>query len=207
MIECFMVHPKGGGYVALRRYSYKECPGAKKYHDATAHTGEIAPITRDPATASKNITPAIWYDGHAKWPKKCAECSYVFDLHPPRADGVSDVSGYDLWQVTIDEIWEASDGRQWLFDDLPPGAMYDAFWTGWRGDDGIALAVVLPGGQQWYVDAPASDGTRHWTRTGVPPVVSATPAVQVAGWHGHLTHGHLADTTEFAHQEHPAGKG
>lgn len=206
MIECFMVHPKGSGYVVLRRYSYKECPGGKHYHDATCRTTETALVTRS-SEGTVDIIPAIVYDGHEKWPRKCAECGYEFDQHPPRADGSSDLSGYDQWQLTIDELWVDGVGRQWLFEKLPPGAMFDAFWTPWRGPDGVSLAVVLPGGLVWHVDGPTADGSHPWSRSGVMPVITATPSVQVEQWQGYLTSGHLADTLEWSQLQHPAGKG
>lgn len=206
MIECFMVHPTGSGLVGLRRYSYKECPSPKGYHDAVVITTDNAMVIRD-KEGNIEAVPAMMYDGHQRWPRTCSYCPYVFDQHPSRIDGRTDDPGYDQWQVTIGEVWESHSGRQWLFEDLPPGSMYDAFWTGLRGPDKLALAVVLPGGNTWFIDGPAVDGARPWSRTGVAPVVSVIPSVQVDGWVGYLTDGHLSTTEEWAKSQHPAGKG
>ncbi len=95
---------------------------------------------------------------------------------------------------------------------LPPGAMFDAWWSPWRGDDGISLTVILPNGDAWHVDHPASNcGSPHddahhcWVRHGDPRTEPVTvdkngatcPAgggsISVGGYHGFLTDGALTD--------------
>ncbi len=58
------------------------------------------------------------------------------------------------------------------------------------------LLVLTPGGT-WCVDCPATGGG-HWTRTGEPPNVTATPSIHLSPgvgppheWHGFLTAGAL----------------
>lgn len=73
------------------------------------------------------------------------------------------------------------EGRQVTDKELPPGAMWDAFWMRemYPMPDGICLMVKLPNGGSWCVDSRASncdrpypepEGKDHrcWIRTGDP---------------------------------------
>jgi hypothetical protein len=109
------------------------------------------------------------------------------------------------WRVFRD----VATGRETSLHDAAPGAMFRSEL--YRGnavsqDDGLPLAVKLPGGVLWIIDSCASDceyarlaaserpkGHTCWTRTGVPPVVTATPSIRVHNYHGWLQDGWLED--------------
>ena len=63
------------------------------------------------------------------------------------------------------------------------------------------LFVITPDGP-WCVDAVSTDGggknTNHgWTVTGKPPLITATPSINMVGkYHGWLTDGILSDDLE-----------
>lgn len=102
-------------------------------------------------------------------------------------------------------------GEEWARHELPPGAMFDAFWmpAAWRGTDGISLVVILPTGHGWYVDSEAANCTRPgephhcWVRHGDPrtePVTvdkngdtcaAGAGSIAVEGYHGFLRDGIL----------------
>jgi hypothetical protein len=81
--------------------------------------------------------------------------------------------------------------------------MWDAHWMPdvYKGHDGMALCVRLPNLHDWLIDGPSYDGRDRgpgWTRTGIPPRVTARPSIfsnQGAPypWHGFLTDGVLEE--------------
>ena len=107
--------------------------------------------------------------------------------------------------------WSRTDGEDERNTEFPwqfgPGAMWWDRYThfGTTADKELyararALFVCLPDGTPFCVDGPAYhfDDTTHkvvyggmWTRTGEPPLVSATPSVNTGSWHGWLTNGEL----------------
>jgi hypothetical protein len=121
-----------------------------------------------------------------RWPAKCEKCDYVF-------------KDDDYWQVFCDWIYRnAETGEELSFRDLPIGAMYHADWypDDYRGPDGLALTVILPDKTPWTIDGYANpEGQARiphaWTRTGVPPKISASPSILTKGYHGWLKDGVL----------------
>jgi len=170
----------------LRRYESRAgvertCPGRMGYHDASVRIEDI-PHPGGPEA------PGVYDHGRhdfphddPRWPKVCAGCGKPFEDDDP-------------WQHNIHRLYRgAPDGKLYSTRDMPPGAMYDAWWWPEPGPDGIRLAVVLPpdgGDDVWMPDRPSKQGT-PWKRTGAPPKVTATPSVQTSRWHGYLTDGFL----------------
>lgn len=90
----------------------------------------------------------------------------------------------------------ADTGEELTIREAPAGAMWDAAWMHLKGADGRALMVRTPGGFDWFVDGPATNGP-GWTRSGEPPNVTARPSIGVPdhrgafAYHGFLTDGVL----------------
>lgn len=183
---CFWVEDTGEVELTLRRYADGPC-GDRSYHNA------VAPIGRAAAARSEEgyleALPVEAYAGDERWPPVCS-CSRPFTDEDP-------------WQVNQRPIYRARDGREWVDDKLPPGAMFDALWSRpWGvGADGIALTVVLPPDSEdsrshwWHVDGPARGEGQEpkpnaWTRTGdpkaEPPTVDANPSILTNDYHGYL---------------------
>lgn len=78
-------------------------------------------------------------------------------------------------------IWKRVDtGEEFLFDDMPAGAMWYAPWYEdvYKGFDGRCLVVRTPAGD-WIIDSEASNCTRKgdkshrcWCRDGVTPNIT-----------------------------------
>lgn len=68
-------------------------------------------------------------------------------------------------------------GQTFVLGQAPVGAMYYADWLSGRGPDGHCLIVITPYGP-WNVDGGYQlPSPGHWTRTGAPPNVTATPSI------------------------------
>lgn len=195
-IRCFYVVESGRTKRSLRRYKSSETDKCSVsgfgYHNA--HTpiedGQQAP------RSYISSSPANDYDGDPRWPTHCA-CGYEFQPGDER-------------QVFTESIYRnEATGEEWPMRELPPGAMYDAWWyrdddgephrgtgtgTG-TGADGISLIVCLPpggGNDYWYVDDKANNGP-GWERTGTVPNVTANPSIQTPRYHGWLRNGVLVE--------------
>jgi len=89
--------------------------------------------------------------------------------------------------------WRRVDtGEVGFLDSFPVGAMFYSDWMDYKGPDGKCLSVRTPGGY-WMIDGPS---TQHpegnaWTRTGVPPKVTAMPSIIAGNYHGWLRDGVL----------------
>ena len=96
-----------------------------------------------------------------RWPTQCS-CGYVF-------------AEDDHYQLFSEHIYRRSDtGGEETIRDASPGAMWDAWWLGRKGPDGISLMVKTPSGD-WFVDGRASNCTmpednehKCWVRHGNP---------------------------------------
>lgn len=186
-IKCFLLRPTGADREYLRRYARDavtpKCSGRYGYHNAMVEIGTSPEGT--------HIEPPP--HDHPKWPRKCDHCDYLFDEQ-------------DYWQLFRQHLFlrsdlPASEGLTTI-EDAPPGAMWLADWYG--TDHGSAhflampeeirrrghLIVKCPGGHEWDVDSPASNGS-GWTRRGDPPMVTATPSILTPEYHGFLTNGEL----------------
>jgi hypothetical protein len=118
-----------------------------------------------------------------RWPKGCSRCPYEFKPE-------------DQWQHNLDRLFKTEAFPLYVtLSSAPPGAMYFADWYPWKGPDGHCLVVKTPAGE-WIVDRPPSSGGAAWTRTGVPPNVTANPSILFTGadgYHGWLRGGSLVE--------------
>lgn len=202
-VRCFFLEPTENVAIWLRRYT-------QSYMDETLDKCALPENygTHQNWTRIEN-RPVIWkfdevYErdyidsqehssDDPRWPVRCA-CGYTF-------------VEADVRQVFQELIYSRSDNGELLtLRDHVAGMMWDAWWMGkhWRGADGLALTVKLPGNFDWVIDGPSSDGNgqikneRGWTRSGTPPLVTARPSIRVPGkdgqpdrYHGWLTDGEL----------------
>jgi hypothetical protein len=186
-LACFMLRPTNTHRIFLRRYHTppgvaRDCTspqeGKPSYHTAMTfvrlHDDSHGPV-------DLVVTDAMKLD--PRWPTKCAQCDYVF---PPD----------DHWQVFTDAVYINDLGMEFSLRDAPPGAMWHASWydsiKSSRAPDGKNLVVVCPGGYQWWIDGPASNGP-GWTRTGEPPLITCSPSIQTPNYHGWLQNGVFSD--------------
>lgn len=191
-IPCFWLEPTDRLRRFYRRYRattvftpdhtpVRECP-YHGYHNARTALDEVPAIwgTRDERRVLENVYDARDFAPPA-FPSQCS-CGYHFVQA-------------DAWQIFTELVYRRADtGAELTLLDAPAGAMWDAWWMGdrFRGPDGYALTVKLPGGCDWTVDGPS-----RWTRSGAPPLVTARPSIGIptasGGWayHGFLTNGVL----------------
>lgn len=183
-IRCFFVVDTGRDRLELRRFCYSDGKGGCS-HDASVPIGETDTVE---AIVSSGAPPA-GYENDPRWPSHCKTCGYEF-------------APTDQWQAFRRSIYRREDtGEEWVQEELPAGAMYDAPWlkgAGGRttGPDGLALQVVCPPGaswgDHWHVDGPANNGP-GWDRTGTVPNITATPSIQTPRYHGWLRNGVLVE--------------
>lgn len=182
---CFMIEPTDRARQTLRRYTSIRA-GAVCPADPQGW-GHDASIPIEQATYPRNGLNGRgaddWPHDDPRWPTQCA-CGYVFQDE-------------DTWQHTITRLYRPVGGGA-LFalrdQEIPIGAMWDAPWllsVTHRGPDDRCLVVKTPGGD-WVIDGPSRDGG-GWTRTGVPPLVTARPSILTPTYHGWLTDGVLSD--------------
>ncbi|HEX4620123.1 MAG TPA: hypothetical protein VH208_01025 [Myxococcaceae bacterium] len=183
-VTCFLIEPAGSVRWGLRRHSESgspspcpRSPGKWGYHGAVALVGEEPAILDEGGhilNGARDIPPA----DDPRWPTRCA-CGYVFRPEDPL-------------QKWVEGLYRRADtGQVITLREAPPGAMWDAHWLP-RAADGRSLCVRLPGGQEWWIDGPASNGA-GWTRTGEPPVLTVTPSILTDRYHGWLRAGVLSD--------------
>lgn len=214
-IQCFMLLRQDGlAQVGLRRYVSKrdrpevpDCPlmpGEASYHQAMT-CRQIVPVTvtsERPRDGWLHVDQEGHYgaavfdwppDGDPAWPGAC-DCGYPFDSE-------------DRHQRWVESVWSRADnGDLTTTRDAPPGAMWDAWWTGRKGPDGRSLMVKCPNGAQWAIDGRASNCTlpddhehRCWVRHGEPPNVTVgkdgltcqagAGSIQAGDYHGFLRGG------------------
>ncbi len=176
---------------SLRRYCDDRCSGKRGYHSAEVVLGEIErPLGKTSEGGFNYKDP--------RWPTKCDACDYVFVPE-------------DHWQHNVTRLYEG-DGKRFILAQAPVGAMWDATWfpeSFGRGDDGIALIVMTPGGD-WHVDGRASNCTRPddkkhkcWVRIGDPRTgiidvgkmgdtcAAGAGSIMIGDYHGFLQNGIL----------------
>lgn len=184
-VKCFLVVDTGRDRLYLRRYARvaSKCTGPMGYHNVSVSIGE----TDTPGACESSDAPPAGYESDSRWPTHCT-CGYEFQAS-------------DHWQLFRRSIYCRDTGEEWVQEELPAGAMYDAPWlkgVGGRnvGSDGLALHVVCPPARgwcdHWHVDGPANNGP-GWERTGDPPNVTATPSIQTPRYHGWLRNGVLVE--------------
>lgn len=114
--------------------------------------------------------------------------------------------------------WQRMDtGELTTLKDAPPGAMWNAEWLqgfpGWCGDDGLALIVKLPNGNDWHIDGVANNcpdkedsnagGHKCWVRHGTAPNITVDKngntcnagggSISSGSYHGFLRNGEFVD--------------
>ena len=94
------------------------------------------------------------------------------------------------------------------FNQLPIGAIWNAYWHRYKSNDGLSVCVMLPGTHVWQIDQRSSNCTlpnddihRCWIRHGILPDVTVdklgntcsagSGSISISGWHGMLTNGYL----------------
>ena len=190
---CVLLLATDQASLALRRYATPElcAVSGTGIHDASASIG-TAPIT---ISERKTWDVAVKQPAQTdpRWPKRCA-CGYVFQET-------------DAWQLSPSRLYERQDTHERLtLHEAEPGMLWDASWyldfhPPWAGPDGRSLVMRLPGGGEWAIDGPSSNGP-GWSRTGEPPKITARPSIlshasgTIKGYHGWLTDGVLTDDLE-----------
>jgi hypothetical protein len=201
MIRCFYLEPTSLIRRELRRYG-GTCSGPYSYHNASVFLDEIE-------RAEGEVTKAEmqWPRDDPRWPAQCP-CGYVFQAT-------------DSWQLFVESLYRRSDnGELTSIRDAPPGAIWNSSWLAkyphWAGADGLSLHFKGPDGNDFSIDARASnctlpddDAHKCWVRHGIPPDITVDKRAGIPGasaattcgagagsfvsknWHGFLRNGHL----------------
>lgn len=153
-----------------------------------------------PTVDENDVINDDWDKSDDRWPVKCEACDYIF------ADN-------DMYQVFKRRFYKnVETGDLYTLEEAPVGAMWYADWYNpiWKGPDGRALVVKLPGNHDWLIDSRCSNCTRPddkihkcWVRHGVPPTITVDKngdtcnagagSIQVPGFHGFLKGGYIVD--------------
>lgn len=154
-IKVFWCEPTDRRRLWLRRYERREgsertCPtGRLSIHNARAFYKDEPARYQDSRHRRRLTMPTARAPRHAdpRWPVQCEACEYRFTAR-------------DYWQVFQELIYRLPDGREAPLDELPVGAMWNAWWLNdwYAGPDGLSLMVRTPGGD-WLVDGEASNCT------------------------------------------------
>jgi hypothetical protein len=182
--RCFVVEPSDFCRRSLRRYGTGACDrSGLQYHNT-----EVVIDPQIPAAIVKEVMTSGQGDfkGDPRWPVHC-ECGHEFAVE-------------DHWQVCVKRLYVTPDGRLYALQDrdLPVGAMWDADWLpdNYRGPDGKAWCVRFPGGHDWLVFGPSSDGHK-WQITGTAPQFTARPSIGLTGvYHGFLNDGVISEDAD-----------
>ncbi len=162
----------------LRRYvnNGSKCEKGYGYHNGETFIEEADVIwyvfDNDKERTEYVSSPRVadWSKDDSRWPTKCNFCDYLFTPE-------------DTYQVRDELIYVRPDtGERFTEEEAPPGAMWNAWWSQFKGPDGLSLYVKLPNGHQWNIDGPANNCTmpndhrqlnHHcWVREGTPPLLT-----------------------------------
>lgn len=191
---CFLVEPTGECRRQLRRYSEGACPAGGDYCEAVSESLPNGPVIwhkdADGSISHYTTEPREWPRDDPRWPTSCASCGQPF----------AESDRWQLWYERLYRIPPEHGGGECTLRDMPIGAMWRADWheSHWAGDDGHCYAVQLPPGglgDQWVIEQPSTSGG-HWTRTGTPPLITASPSIMTPRYHGWLNAGVLSDDTD-----------
>lgn len=181
--KCFITEPSDLACRSLRRYATdSKCSGPMSYHNISAVIDPEIP-------AASNKEGGFLKDGYEedpRWPAKCA-CGYEFKAE-------------DQWQVNVNRLYKgAPEGKLYVLRELPPGAMWNAHWLDapkWQGPDGKAWVVMFPGGHEWVVYGPSSNG-KPWKVQGVPPGITVSPSIGILPhYHGFIKGGIISEDAD-----------
>lgn len=188
-VVCFLIVPGDTCEVSLRRYTWKDSspPCVDDWgHGASVQVAQSLPWPEnDAGYHGWGGEPSKYPKDDPRWPVTCERCDYVF-------------VETDEWQENWQQHWVdvADVTRRWPLRQAPAGAMFYSDWNPHKGPDGRSLSVCLPpngGDNSWCIDAPATQGGGHWTRSGTPPLITATPSILTPHYHGFLTDGRLVE--------------
>lgn len=179
-VTCFLVEETSRAIRYLRRFTFPEhpCSATKWGCNAVVWIGEHESVRTE--EGFYRVIPVEIYQGDPRWPTVCEACSQPF-------------SDNAEWMVNQEPLYlKKETGERWKKRDLPPGAMYNAWWMPpeWSGKDGLSLVVVLPDSIHWTMDCPSPNG-KPWQRTGIAPTITATPSILTPRYHGWLRDGVL----------------
>jgi hypothetical protein len=182
-----LLTPTNRASLSLRRLSFDLCP-KKPYgmtcHDARTFIGTTE-IIGTPDSWELDVVEPPHHD--PRWPKQCT-CGYVF-----KSD--------DYWQLNNRLLYTRSDtGEELTLRETTAGMIWHAPWLlevheHHAGPDGQFLVAKLPGGAEWMIDGPSTNGN-GWTRMGVPPHITVVPSIMSEQYHGFLRSGVFTDDLE-----------
>ena len=195
-IKCFWIEPSGQARLSLRRYAASGSQCAQNgYHDASVFIEDVPAIKTEKGYLH-HFTERKPPKDDPRWPTHCT-CGYVFQEA-------------DNWQLFSEWLYRRADnGEIVTLRKLPPGAMFDAWWStpDRKGPDGRSLVAICPDGTEWCIDSRASNCTlpddrahKCWIRHGEPPNITvdkngltcaagAGSIVGHNGYHGFLRNG------------------
>lgn len=181
--KCFVIEPSELVQRSLRRYaSPSTCEaGGNSYHDVEV---VIDPELPAAANAEGGFLKDD-YEGDPRWPAKCA-CGYAF-------------KDEDHWQVNVTRLYKGAPAGLCILREAPIGAMWDAHWLDhdkWKGPDGKSWCVMMPGGIEWIVYGPSSNGS-PWDVQGTPPAITVSPSIGIGGrYHGFIKGGVISEDVD-----------
>jgi hypothetical protein len=198
--RCFLVEPAGVADLYLRRFTFgsnQKCPASGYGHNAKSEKPFLT-VSEQPPQRTAPEEEKMYWPSHEdrrppqndpRWPICCRNEGCFYRFAPE-----------DEWQVSPDHYYRRVDEPTTMYTerDLPPGAMFDAFWLPWTGQDGKSMSVILPPGGMvnvWHIDGEARSGG-HWTREGEPPNITASPSIKSSRYHGFLQNGTLTSDVE-----------
>ncbi len=177
---CFWLEPttRRRQWLMRRSHGGLHCRTKNAQHRAKVEIEEGAlPLGPAPREAEPEW---LRFRDDPRWPRVCEFCAHEF------REG-------DEHLLFFRRLYRDGQGGTFILEEAPPGAMWDAWWMGpgFRGRDGIHLAVMTPGGP-WYVDGRSPLFNLHWSRIGRPPAVTIRPSNFIQGrYHGWITEGVL----------------
>ena len=205
--KCFVALQTQSARQTLRRYHSGEdlpCTGSHSFHNAQVRIGLLFPWVSPRVGGTQEHSHE-----DPRWPTHCS-CGYQF-------------TDKDSWQYKLDRIFTRDDhsGEFTLFD-LPIGAIIEVpwmlegylpptaadiaagkrlgllsvhYWRDWYTKR-VPLTVQCPGRVAgWCVDQKSNNGD-GWGVTGTAPLLTASPSIRMADYHGFLRDGVLTDDLE-----------
>ena len=179
--KCFLTERSELVRRSLRRYAGEsKCPaGSVSYHNAEVVIDPELPAVHNEEGGFLRDR----FKNDTRWPVRCA-CGYQY-------------TESDNWQVNVQRLYSgAPDGKLHIIRELPIGAMWDAHWLDvpkFKGPDGKAWCVMMPGGQEWVVYGPSSNG-KPWDVKGTPPDITAHPSIGILPYyHGYIRGGVITE--------------